>query len=111
MTNFKILSKKKKCTATKNSKKERVKSQHKVPRPSSESNRKDRGPSQLRVNRAQRPPGGMHMFGNIIPDILKDHLVGGIWPNITKVTLFSSTGHRPASLCHGPLSVVRPSMR
>ena len=25
--------------------------------------------------------------------------------------LFSSTGHRPVSLCHGPLSVVRPSVR
>ena len=24
--------------------------------------------------------------------------------------VFSSTGHRPASLCHGPLSVVRPSV-
>ena len=59
MTKFKILSKKKqtkKCTATKNSEKERVKSQHKVPRPTAESNRKDRGPPQLRVKRAQRPP-------------------------------------------------------
>ena len=63
MTKFKILSqqkkkkkkKKKKCTATKNSEEEKVKSQHKVPRPTAESNRKDRGPSQLRVNRAQRP--------------------------------------------------------
>ena len=25
--------------------------------------------------------------------------------------LFSSTGHRPASLCHGLLSVVRPVVR
>ena len=25
--------------------------------------------------------------------------------------VFSSTGRRPASLCHGPLSVVRPSVR
>ena len=25
--------------------------------------------------------------------------------------LISSTGRRPASLCHGPLSVVRPSVR
>ena len=25
--------------------------------------------------------------------------------------IFSSTGHRPASLCHGPLSVVRASIR
>ena len=25
--------------------------------------------------------------------------------------IFSSTGRRPASLCHGPLSVVRPSVR
>ena len=24
--------------------------------------------------------------------------------------IFSSTGHRPASLCHGPLSVMRPSV-
>ena len=24
--------------------------------------------------------------------------------------VFSSTGRRPASLCHGPLSVVRPSI-
>ena len=28
-----------------------------------------------------------------------------------KDTVFSSTGRRPASLCHGPLSVVRPSVR
>ena len=26
-------------------------------------------------------------------------------------TVFSSTGRRPESLCHGPLSVVRPSVR
>ena len=25
--------------------------------------------------------------------------------------VFSSTGRRPASLCHGPVSVVRPSVR
>ena len=27
------------------------------------------------------------------------------------LSVFSSTGRRPASLCHGPLSVVRPSVR
>ena len=29
---------------------------------------------------------------------------------VVLVSIFSSTGHRPASLCHGPLSVVRPSV-
>ena len=59
MTKFKRLNKKnkqKKSTATKNSEKEGVKSQHKLPRPTAENNRKDRGPSQLRVNRAQKHP-------------------------------------------------------
>ena len=27
-----------------------------------------------------------------------------------KILIFSSTGRRPGSLCHGPLSVVRPSV-
>ena len=47
----------------------------------------------------------------------------GVWVQIDKQLLrmsstcsiffssFSSTGCRPASLCHGPLSVVRPSVR
>ena len=40
----------------------------------------------------------------------------GLWSDTgTQVPLilqvFSSTGHRPASLCHGPLSVVHVSMR
>ena len=29
---------------------------------------------------------------------------------LTSLSIFSSTGHRPASLCHGPLSVVRASV-
>ena len=48
----------------------------------------------------------------------KHFLVGHFWDINTftdygsmQFFLFSSTGRRPASLCHGPLSVVRPSVR
>ena len=34
-----------------------------------------------------------------------------IYKSQLAVSVFSSTGRRPASLCHGPLSVVRPSVR
>ena len=33
------------------------------------------------------------------------------WLRPAKIPIFSSTGHRPASLCHGPLSVVGQSVR
>ena len=39
---------------------------------------------------------------------LFSHIV--FYPFWELTAIFSSTGHRPASLCHGPLSVVRPSV-
>ena len=48
-------------------------------------------------------PNGKMLLNALIQHIKHDqHLL---------LFFFSSTGHRPASLCHGPLSVVRPCVR
>ena len=41
----------------------------------------------------------------------KEYRRGEACANSKVLLIFSSTGHRPASLCHGLLSVVRPSVR
>ena len=43
--------------------------------------------------------------------ILKRKAFGKKKMFVKEKMLFSSTGRRPASLCHGPLSVVRPTVR
>ena len=61
-----------------------------------------------------------HIFSLIIMKLCQNDFLDEIWYKFengsccTKFakygSIFSSTGHRPASLCHGPLSVVCPSV-
>ena len=43
--------------------------------------------------------------------MLKRHRINFTGKCFSKIRFFSSTGRRPASLCHGPVSVVRASVR